>query len=350
MFTSFNNAFPITSFSGQVGLSSFPTIRLRRLRDNENVRILVRETHLSVSDLVYPMFAIYGEQIRKPVPSMPGIYQLSIDNLVKEVKEVVDLDIPAVLLFGIPETKDDIASSAYAEDGIIQESLRALKSAYPELLLITDVCLCEYADHGHCGPLKDGRVDNDRTLELIGKTALSHARAGADMVAPSGMMDGQVMAIRKCLDDNGYQYIPIMAYSAKYASAFYGPFRDAAESAPQFGDRRGYQMDIANNDEALREVSLDIQEGADILMVKPALCYLDIIRRVKETFGYPLAAYNVSGEYAMVKAAAQKGWIDEKRITLEILTSIKRAGADIILTYFAKDVARWLRNSQNNIL
>jgi len=291
------------------------------------------------------MFAIFGESTKQPIPSMPGVYQLSIDNLVAEAKEVVDLGIPAVLLFGIPDTKDEIGTSAFAEDGIIQQAISALKSTYPELLIITDVCLCEYTSHGHCGPIENGEVSNDRTLELIAKTALSHVVVGADMVAPSGMMDGQVQAIRRELDANGFENIPIMAYSAKYSSSFYGPFRDAAQSAPQFGDRRAYQMDCAKSDEALREVSLDIQEGADIVMVKPALSYLDIIRRVKDKFGYPVAAYNVSGEYAMVKAAAQKGCIDEKRITMEILTSIKRAGADIIITYFAKDVARWLKET-----
>jgi len=303
----------------------------------------VRETQLSTDDVIYPMFVIFGEQIKQPIPSMWGIYQLSIDNLIAEAKEVVDLGIPAVLLFGIPETKDEIGTSAFVEDGIIQKAISALKSKYPFLLIITDVCLCEYTSHGHCGPVEGGKVSNDRTLELIAKTALSHARAGADMVAPSGMMDGQVKGIREELDANGFEHTPIMSYSAKYASSFYGPFRDAAQSAPQFGDRRAYQMDCSNSDEALREVSLDIQEGADIVMVKPALSYLDIIRRVKDKFGYPVAAYNVSGEYAMVKAAAQNGWVDEKRIAMEILTSIKRAGADIIITYFAKDVAYWLK-------
>lgn len=322
---------------------TFPTIRLRRLRRNESTRRLVREIQLSVNDFIYPMFVIFGENVKQPISSMPDVYQLSINNLVAEAKEVVDLGIPAVLLFGIPETKDEIGTSAFDENGIIQQAIDALKSAYPALLVITDVCLCEYTDHGHCGPIKKGEVDNDRTLELIARTALSHVVAGADMVAPSGMMDGQVQAIRAELDANEFDHIPIMAYSAKYASSFYGPFRDAAQSAPQFGDRRAYQMDVANSDEALREVSLDVQEGADIVMVKPALSYLDIIRRVKDKFGYPVAAYNVSGEYAMVKAAAQNGWVDEKRITMEILMSIKRAGADIIITYFAKDVARGLR-------
>ena len=321
---------------------SFPIARLRRLRGNENIRRLVRETHISASDFIYPMFAIYGEQVKNPVRSMPGVFQLSIDNLTADVKEVVDLGIPAIILFGIPETKDEVGSSAYDENGIVQEAVQEVKSAYPDLLVITDVCLCEYTDHGHCGPIEDGQVDNDATLELIATTAVSHARAGADIIAPSGMMDGQVDAIRSALDSEGYQNIPIMAYSAKFSSAFYGPFRDVAESAPKFGDRRSYQMDPPNTDEALREVSLDIQEGADIIMVKPALPYLDIIRRVKEEFQWPVAAYNVSGEYAMVKAAAQMGWIDEERVALEMLTSIKRAGADMILTYFAKDAVRWL--------
>lgn len=323
---------------------SFPNTRLRRLRDNENIRRLVRESSISADDFIYPMFVIYGEQIRNPIASMPGVFQLSIDNLLMDVKEVVDLDIPAIILFGIPETKDELGSSAYTENGIIQRAVQEIKSAYPDLLVITDVCLCEYTDHGHCGPVKDGRVENDRTLELIATTAVSHARAGVDIVAPSGMMDGQVSAIRTALDSEGFQHIPIIAYSAKYASAFYGPFRDAAESAPKYGDRRGYQMDPSNSDEALREVSLDIQEGADVVMVKPALPYLDIIRRVKEKFGWPVAAYSVSGEYAMVKAAAHNGWIDEKRVTMEILTSIKRAGADMILTYFAKDAVKWIKD------
>jgi porphobilinogen synthase len=325
-------------------LMSFPTTRLRRLRGNENIRRLVRESYVTVDDLIYPMFVIYGDNVRNPISSMPGVFQLSIDNLLIELREVVDLDIPAIILFGIPETKDELGSSAYDEEGIIQKAVQAIKSEYPDLLVITDVCLCEYTDHGHCGPLENGCVDNDRTLELIAKSALSHTRAGADIVAPSGMMDGQVTEIRTALDSEGFQHIPIMAYSAKYASAFYGPFRDAAESAPKHGDRKGYQMDSPNSDEALREASLDIQEGADIVMVKPALPYLDIIRRVKDKFACPVAAYNVSGEYSMVKAGAQMGWIDEKRVAMEILTSIKRAGADMILTYFAKDAARWIKD------
>lgn len=325
-------------------LMSFPTTRLRRLRSNENIRRLVRESNVTVDDLIYPMFVIYGDNVRNPISSMPGVFQLSIDNLLTELREVVDLDIPAIILFGIPETKDELGSSAYDEEGIIQKAVQAVKSEYPDLLVITDVCLCEYTDHGHCGPLENGCVDNDRTLELIAKSALSHTRAGSDIIAPSGMMDGQVNAIRTALDSDGFQHIPIMAYSAKYASAFYGPFRDAAESAPKHGDRKGYQMDPSNSDEALREVSLDIQEGADIIMIKPALPYLDIIRRAKDKFACPVAAYNVSGEYSMVKAGAQMGWIDEKRVAMEILTSIKRAGADMILTYFAKDAARWMRD------
>jgi porphobilinogen synthase len=329
---------------------SFPVTRLRRLRSSGNIRRLVRETHISAADFIYPMFVIYGDQVKNPVPSMPGVFQFSIDNLIADVKEVVDLNIPAIILFGIPETKDEVGSSAYDENGIMQRAIQEVKSAYPDLLVITDVCLCEYTDHGHCGPIKDGHVENDRTLELIAKTSVSHVRAGADMIAPSGMMDGQVRAIRTALDAERFQHIPIMAYSAKYASAFYGPFRDAAESAPKYGDRRGYQMDPPNADGAMREIRLDIQEGADIVMVKPALPYLDIIRRAKEEFKWPMAAYNVSGEYAMVKAAAQMGWIDEKRVALEILTSIKRAGADMILTYFAKDAVKWIENRERRVI
>jgi porphobilinogen synthase len=324
------------------GSMSFPTTRLRRLRGSENIRRLVRETEISPADFIYPMFAIYGEDVRNPVPSMPGVFQLSIENLVADLEEVVDLNIPGVIFFGIPEKKDGLGSSAYDENGIMQRAVHEAKSAYPDLLIITDVCLCEYTDHGHCGPVENGVVVNDKTLELIARTAVSHARAGADIVAPSGMMDGQVNAIRTALDSEGFEHIPIMAYSAKYSSSFYGPFRDAAESAPQYGDRRGYQMDPPNSNEALREVAMDIEEGADIVMVKPALSYLDIIRRIKDEFQWPVAAYNVSGEYAMVKAAAQMGWIGEKRVAMEILVSIKRAGADMILTYFAKDAAKWI--------
>lgn len=323
-------------------MSVFPIYRPRRLRANENLRRLVRETHLSVDDLIYPMFVVHGENTAIEISSMPGCYQYSIDKLVIAAQELASLGIPATILFGIPETKDSHGSEAYSEDGIIQQAVRAIKDTVPDLLVITDVCLCEYTDHGHCGIIEDGEVLNDPTLDLLVKESLSHAHAGADVIAPSDMMDGRVGAIRDALDEEGYEHIPIMAYSAKYASAFYGPFREAAESAPQFGDRRSYQMDPANAEEALREVALDIEEGADIVMVKPALSYLDIIHQVKTEFQMPVAAYNVSGEYAMVKAAAQNGWIDEKRVTLELLTSIKRAGADMILTYFAKSAVEWL--------
>ena len=323
-------------------MSTFPVYRPRRLRAHEDLRRLVRETTLSVSDLIYPMFVVHGHNTATEISAMPGCYQYSVDALVIAAKELVALGIPGTILFGIPETKDPLGSEAYAEDGIIQQAVRAIKDAVPELLVMTDVCLCEYTDHGHCGVVAAGEVQNDPTLELLVKESLSHARAGADVIAPSDMMDGRVGAIREALDANGYENVPIMAYSAKYASAFYGPFREAAESTPQFGDRRSYQMDPANAEEALREVRLDIQEGADILMVKPALSYLDVIHRVKTEFQVPVAAYNVSGEYAMIKAAAQNGWIDEERVALEVLNSIKRAGADIILTYFAKSVVEWL--------
>ena len=323
---------------------SFPYHRPRRLRSKEALRRMVRETTLSPDDLIYPLFVRHGKGLREPIPSMPGCYRFSPDMLVEEAKEISSLGIPAVIVFGIPEVKDERASEAYAPDGIVQQAVRALKEALPELVVITDVCLCEYTSHGHCGLVQNGVILNDPTLELLAKTALSHVAAGADMVAPSDMMDGRVKAIRKALDREGYSHIPIMAYSAKYASAFYGPFREAAESAPQFGDRSTYQMDPPNADEALREVELDIEEGADIVMVKPALAYLDIIRRVKETFFVPLAAYNVSGEYAMVKAAAERGWVDGERVMMETLLSIKRAGADLILTYFAKEAARKILN------
>ncbi len=323
-------------------MSTFPIYRPRRLRGNENLRRLVRETALSIDDLIYPMFVVHGHNTATEISAMPGCYQYSVDTLVRAAKELAALGIPGTILFGIPESKDPLGSEAYANDGIIQQAVRAIKDAVPDLLVMTDVCLCEYTDHGHCGVIEAGDVQNDPTLELLVKESLSHARAGADVIAPSDMMDGRVGAIREALDENGYQNIPIMAYSAKYASAFYGPFREAAESAPQFGDRRSYQMDPPNAEEALREVALDIQEGADILMVKPALSYLDVIHRVKTEFQVPVAAYNVSGEYAMVKAAAQNGWIDEERVALELLTSIKRAGADMILTYFAKSVVEWL--------
>ncbi len=325
-------------------MSRFPIYRPRRLRANENLRRLVRETHLSVDDLIYPMFVVHGQNAAVEISSMPGCYQYSVDRLVEAARELASLGIPGTILFGIPENKDKHGSEAYADDGIIQQAVRAIKDAVPDLLVITDVCLCEYTNHGHCGIVEKGEVLNDPTLDLLVKESISHVRAGADMVAPSDMMDGRIGVIRNALDDEGYDAIPIMAYSAKYASAFYGPFRDAAESAPQFGDRRTYQMDPPNSQEALREVVLDIDEGADIVMVKPALSYLDIIHQVKSEFQMPVAAYNVSGEYSMIKAASQKGWIDEQRVALEVLTSIKRAGADIILTYFAKSAAEWLDN------
>jgi porphobilinogen synthase len=320
----------------------FPAYRPRRLRRNETLRQLIRETTLTAGNLIYPLFVGPGTNVARPVSSMPGVAQLSVDRAVLECREAAALGIPAVILFGIPENKDSVGSEAYIGNGVVQQAIKAIKEAVPALLVVTDVCLCEYTDHGHCGVIKDGAVDNDSTLELLAKEALSHAQAGADIIAPSDMMDGRVGAIRRVLDSNGFDQIAIMAYAAKYASGFYGPFREAAESTPQFGDRRSYQMDPANTDEALREVALDIQEGADIIMVKPALAYLDIIYRVKQKFGYPVAAYNVSGEYSMIKAAAINGWIDEERIMLEVLFSIRRAGADMILTYFAKQIARAL--------
>ena len=320
----------------------FPEYRPRRLRRNEAFRRMIRETVLTTSDLILPLFAIGGRDVQNPIASMPGQYQLSIDRLVKTCQEVKKLDIPAVMLFGIPDKKDALATSAYAKDGIIQKAVKAVKDKVPELMVITDVCLCEYTDHGHCGVVEKNVVDNDATLDLLARTALSHARAGADMVAPSDMMDGRVAEIRESLDDNGFSQMPIMAYAAKYCSGFYGPFRQAADSAPKFGDRRTYQMDPANALEAIREVTLDIEEGADIVMVKPALPYLDVICRVRQEFDLPVAAYNVSGEYAMIKAADQLGWLDGKRVMMESLTAIKRAGADMILTYFAMDAAREL--------
>jgi porphobilinogen synthase len=331
-----------------VAPSSFPTIRPRRLRYNPIVRGLVRETTLTVDDLILPLFVCPGQGVKKEIASMPGNFQLSVDRLLDEVGSAVDLGIRSFIFFGIPTHKDASGSSAWADDGIIQQALRALRTAFQDqVLLITDECFCEYTDHGHCGILTDhnGRldVDNDLTLPNLAKQCVSHVRAGADLVAPSGMMDGMVRAIRQGLDEAGFPRLPIMSYAAKYASGFYGPFRDAAESPPSFGDRSSYQMDPANSDEALREVALDLAEGADIIMVKPAMAYGDIIRRVKDRFEVPVAAYNVSGEFAMVKAAAAKGWIDERRVALEILTGIKRAGADMILTYFAKDAARWLK-------
>ena len=324
---------------------SFPIQRPRRLRRNANLRRMVRETRLSVDDLIMPLFVVPGRGVENPVASMPGVAQLSVDRVVEECKTIRDLGIPGVILFGIPEEKDPLGSGAYRADGIVQRAVRAIKEHVPGLLVITDVCLCEYTDHGHCGVVREGDVDNDATLDLLVEESLSHVRAGADVVAPSDMMDGRVGAIRGALDAEGFSQTPIMAYSAKYASGFYGPFREAAESTPQFGDRRSYQMDCANTDEALREVALDVEEGADIVMVKPALPYLDVIRRVKERFDVPLAAYSVSGEYAMLKAAARNGWLDERRVVHEALTGIRRAGADVILTYFAKDVARALGGS-----
>lgn len=321
-------------------------IRPRRLRASDPLRRLARETLLSADDLVYPIFVMPGEGVRQEIPSMPGCFRLSADELLKEAAEVRDLGIPAVLLFGLPEAKDEVGSGAYDPDGIVQQAVRKLKSSVEGLLVVTDVCMCEYTSHGHCGVVQDGKVLNDRTLILLAKTAVSHAAAGADVVAPSDMMDARVGAIRDALDENGFQETAVMAYSAKYASAFYGPFREAAECAPRFGDRQAYQMDPANSREALKEVALDVEEGADIVMVKPALAYMDVIRLVKDATDLPVAAFNVSGEYSMVKAAAANGWIDERKIVLEILTSLKRAGADIILTYHAKDAARWMREAR----
>ena len=320
--------------------SRFPQSRLRRLRESAAVRLLTQETSTSAKDFVYPLFVTHGRDVCEPVEPMPGVYHLSTDRLAAEAEEVAHLGIPAVLLFGLPARKDGAGTEAYNPDGIIQEAVRTIKQATPQLLVITDVCLCEYTDHGHCGAVVDGRVDNDATLELLARTAISHAEAGADVVAPSAMMDGQVGAIRQALDGGGFQSTPIMAYSAKYASSFYGPFRVAADSTPQFGDRRGYQMDPANVRQALQEMEMDIQEGADIIMVKPALAYLDVISRARQAFAHPIAAYNVSGEYAMVKAAAANGWLDGPSAALEVVTAIKRAGADIIISYHAKEVAR----------
>ncbi|MSQ12330.1 MAG: porphobilinogen synthase [Dehalococcoidia bacterium] len=324
-------------------MAEFPVTRLRRLRRSEAVRRLARETHLAPEQFVYPLFVTHGHGVRRPIEPMPGAFQVSLDRLAEEVQEVAELGIAGVLLFGIPERKDAAGTDAYAERGVVQEAVRLIKARWPQLAVVTDVCLCEYTDHGHCGVVRGGDVDNDATLELLARTAVSHARAGADVVAPSAMMDGQVAAVRTALDAAGMHDTPILAYAAKYASAFYGPFRAAAESAPKFGDRRGYQMDPANTRMALREVELDVQEGADMLMVKPALAYLDVIAQVRQRFALPLAAYNVSGEYSMVKAAARNGWLDERRTVLELLTAIKRAGADVIITYHAKDAARWLK-------
>jgi porphobilinogen synthase len=323
-----------------------PLYRPRRLRESPLLRRMVRETRLGVENLILPLFAVHGRGVRDPVGSMPGVSKLSIDELLKEAKDAASMSIPAVLLFGVPQSKDPRGSEAYAEDGIVQQAARAVKETIPDLLVITDVCLCQYTSHGHCGLVEDGRVKNDASVELLTRVALSHMESGADIVAPSDMMDGRVGAIREALDEAGYTETPIMAYSAKYASAFYGPFREAAESAPQFGDRRSYQMDPANAAEALREVGLDVDEGADIVMVKPALPYLDVIARVRQEFGLPLAAYSVSGEYAMIKAAARLGWLDEERCMLEALTAIRRAGADLIITYFAREAARLLERQR----
>ena len=324
-------------------MTSFPGLRLRRLRGTGPMRDLVRETRLSPREFVYPMFVTHGHGVREAIEPMPGCYQMSLDVMSEEVDEVASLGIPAVLLFGLPAEKDPMGSEGYDPEGIVQEAVRVIKKNSPEMLVITDVCMCEYTDHGHCGVIDNGKVDNDQTLELLGRTAVSHVQAGADMPAPSAMMDGQVWAVRRALNAGGYEDTPIMGYAAKYASGFYGPFRVAANSTPQFGDRKSYQMDPANIRMAMREIESDIAEGADIVIVKPALAYLDVIKEAKAKFDVPLAAYNVSGEYSMVKAAAQQGWIDEKPVTTELLTAIKRAGADIILSYHAKDIARWLQ-------
>ncbi|HSB34210.1 MAG TPA: porphobilinogen synthase [Nitrospirota bacterium] len=322
-----------------------PLYRPRRLRSNENIRRMVRETKLSPDDFIYPLFVTHGKGVRKEIGAMPGNFQQSIDNIVKDCEEVKGLGIPAVILFGIPEHKDEVGSEAYSDEGIVQHAIKAIKHKLPDLIVITDVCLCEYTSHGHCGVIRNGVVQNDATLELLAKEAVSHARAGADMVAPSDMMDGRVGAIRHALDNEGFHDTPIMSYAAKYASSFYGPFREAAESTPQFGDRRSYQMDAPNSREAIREVALDIDEGADIVMVKPALSYLDIIYQVKQQFNLPVAAYNVSGEFSMIKAAARLGWIDGERAMMESLVSMKRAGADMILTYFAKEASALLQKA-----
>ena len=321
---------------------AFPSTRLRRLRRTEALRDLVRETDLSPAHLVQPLFVVAGEGVREEIPSMPGIERFSISELVAEATEVQAAGVKAVILFGIPSQKDEVGSGAYDDEGVVQMAVRALKEAHPDLVVITDVCLCEYTSHGHCGIVRDGEIDNDITVEVLAKTAISHAEAGADVVAPSDMMDGRIGAIRHQLDEEGHSSVPIIAYSAKYASALYGPFRDAAESTPEFGDRRGYQMNPANADEALREVALDVEEGADMVMVKPAVPYLDVIRRVREEFHVPIAAYHVSGEYSMLKAAAQNDWLDERAAALETLTAIRRAGADVVITYYAKEAAGWL--------
>ncbi len=321
---------------------AFPNVRMRRLRTTPTLRTMIRETQLSPANFIYPLFIVHGRDVHEPIPSMPGVFHISVDVLADEAREIARLGIPAVVLFGLPAAKDAIGSENFASDGIVQQAIKAIKDAQPDMLVITDVCMCEYTDHGHCGIVRDGQIVNDETLDILQKVVVSHATAGADVVAPSGMMDGMVGAIRKALDAEAFADVSILSYAVKYASSFYGPFRDAAQSPPQFGDRHSYQMDPANAREALREAQLDVDEGADMLMVKPAMPYLDIVRRVRERFDLPLAAYNVSGEYSMVKAAAANGWLDERKVVLELLTGIKRAGADLILTYHAKDAARWL--------
>lgn len=331
-----------TPWRGVPTVPHFPRVRLRRLRRTANLRALVRETKLAVDALVYPLFVVHGRKVREEISAMPGVYHLSLDELEREIAALSQLDLRAVILFGLPASKDEFGSEDYADDGIVQQAIRVCKRSNPDLVVMTDVCMCQYTSHGHCGIVRDGVIDNDATLAYLARIAVSHAAAGADVVAPSAMMDGQVSAIRTALDEQGFTDVAILAYAAKFASAFYGPFREAADSPPKFGDRRQYQMDPANAREALREVELDIAEGADMVMIKPALPYLDVIRQARDAFHYPIAAYNVSGEYAMVKAAARNGWLDERQVTLELLTAIKRAGADLILTYHAKDVARWL--------
>jgi porphobilinogen synthase len=333
---------PVT-MNEPLAATRFPRVRPRRLRRTENLRALVRETNLSVSDFIYPLFVVHGHDVQEEISSMPGVYHLSPDCLAREVEELSGLGVKSIILFGLPAVKDELGSEDYADDGIVQEAIRVSKRVNPDLVVMTDVCMCQYTSQGHCGIVRDGQIDNDETIKYLALTAVSHAAAGADVVAPSAMMDGQVGAIRERLDAQGFKDTAILAYTSKFASSFYGPFREAADSPPKFGDRRQYQMDPANAREALREVELDIDEGADMVMVKPALAYLDLIRQVRDTFNYPVAAYNVSGEYSMVKAAARNGWLDEKQVTLEILTAMKRAGADLILTYFAKDAARWLK-------
>lgn len=330
-------------------MSIFPALRLRRLRRSETLRRMVRETRLAPSDFIFPYFVTHGRGVRDEVSSMPGVYQLSVDELARDVRETASLGIPAVLLFGLPAEKDDLGSEAYHPDGIVQQAIRTIKDVAPELVIIGDVCLCEYTSHGHCGVVQDGRVLNDPTLELLGRMALAQAQAGAEIVGPSDMMDGRVGFLRRVLDEQGLSDTLIMAYSAKFASGFYGPFRDAADSTPQFGDRRSYQMDPSNGREALREIETDIAEGADLVMVKPALAYLDLIRQARDRFGLPLVAYNVSGEYAMIKAAARNGWLDEERVAMETLTGIKRAGADLIISYFAKDACKWMSDLDRSV-